>query len=258
MYDSIKNNEDLYKLFFNEYNKPFKGWDFTYINNRVVTEVLGWDYRSIITPLLSDANYMLDMGTGGGEFLSALQPLPKYTYATESYEPNIPIAKDKLQPLGVVVLGIDDDNSLPIDDNIFDLVINRHESYSPREVFRVLKPGGRFVTQQVGGSNNVDLNELLGASASFGWDQWCLEYASNQLEENGFQLTMMKEAKPITTFFDVGAILYYLKAIPWQIPDFNIDKYFDKLVELKSRIDSEEKLEIRSHRFILMAEKPSK
>ncbi len=26
-------------------------------------------------------------------------------------------------------------------------------------------------------------------------------------------------------FFDIVAIVYYLKAIPWQIPDFSVEQY---------------------------------
>ena len=44
-----------------------------------------------------------------------------------------------------------------IDDNEFDIVINRHESYNEKELFRILKPNGLFITQQVGAYNNKDL-----------------------------------------------------------------------------------------------------
>lgn len=40
------------------------------------------------------------MGTGGGEFLAGLQPLPPHTCATEGYPPNIPIAQQRLKRLG--------------------------------------------------------------------------------------------------------------------------------------------------------------
>ena len=35
-------------------------------------------------------------------------------------------------------------------DSSFDLVINRHEIFGAKEVFRALKPGGLFLTHQVG------------------------------------------------------------------------------------------------------------
>jgi SAM-dependent methyltransferase len=79
------------------------------------------------------------------------RPFPELAYATEAYAPNVPVAKKRLEPLGVRVTAIDDDDSLPFDDAGFDLVLNKHESFSPAEVRRILRPGGTFLTQQVGG-----------------------------------------------------------------------------------------------------------
>ncbi|WP_365845908.1 hypothetical protein [Clostridium sp.] len=39
----------------------------------------------------------------------------------------------------------------PFEDNTFDIVINRHESYCVSEVKRILKTDGIFIAQQVGG-----------------------------------------------------------------------------------------------------------
>ena len=80
------------------------------------------------------AKSMLDMGTGGGEFLSMLQPFPSTIYATEGYAPNVPIARKKLEPLGVTVVEVNDDTALPFQDGQFNLILNQHESYAASEV----------------------------------------------------------------------------------------------------------------------------
>ena len=46
----------------------FSGWDFSFLKDRLVSETPPWDYRRIITGAMTDANSLLDMGTGGGEF----------------------------------------------------------------------------------------------------------------------------------------------------------------------------------------------
>ncbi|MNJ78400.1 hypothetical protein D3C77_761450 [compost metagenome] len=49
-------------------------------------------------------------------------------------------------------------------------MINRHEAYSVQELNRILKPGGLFITQQVGGQNN---RGLLGEEGNLGTgDPW--------------------------------------------------------------------------------------
>ena len=58
-----------------------------------------------------------------------LQPFPSTIFATEGYAPNVPIARKKLEPLGVTVVEVTDDTALPFQDGQFNLIINQHESY---------------------------------------------------------------------------------------------------------------------------------
>lgn len=238
--------------------EPFEGWDFSHLQGRMVEDPLPWNYEGMVREALPTSASLLDMGTGGGEFLSSMAPLPSRTCATEGYAPNVPIARARLEPLGVQVFEIEDDARIPCADTEFDLVINRHEAYYPAEVHRILLPGGCFITQQVGGNNNLDLNRLL-RSPQAGSDRpmWDLPRARRELEAVGFHVDTALEELPLTRFSDVGAIVYYLKAIPWQIPDFSVDRYAESLLELERRIQSEGKLLVRSHRFLLRATKPS-
>ena len=167
----------------------------------------------------------------------------------------IRLARERLEPLGVKVYEVEDDTRLPFRDAQFDLVINRHESYEPAEVRRILHPGGRFVTQQVGGYNDTDLNALLGAP-EVGDSNWDLVHARRALEDAGFEVREAREAFPLTRFADVGAIVYLLKAIPWQIADFSVDRYFDGLKELEQRAHTEGYIAARGYRFLLDAIRP--
>ncbi|MHA1611868.1 MAG: hypothetical protein ACTSVZ_08695 [Promethearchaeota archaeon] len=86
-----------------EYNYPFTGWDFAHIRDRFATSQLPWCYPTKVLQVIrtQKISWMLDMGTGGGEFLrDNFQPLPSNTYATEAYAPNVPIAKKIWNPWG--------------------------------------------------------------------------------------------------------------------------------------------------------------
>jgi SAM-dependent methyltransferase len=229
----------------------FSGWDFSYLDGRWREEAPPWDYRQIVINHLPGIRSLLDMGTGGGEFLAALPGRPPDTRATEAYAPNLPLARARLEPLGVRVYEFEDDAHLPFPAATFDLIINRHESYSPPELARILKPGGGFITQQVGGRDNIDLNEYLEAAVDPEYADWNLERAIGELTAAGFHVTTQREALTQTFFYDVGAVVYYLKVIAWQIPDFTVEKYRDRLQALHNRIEAQGPLITHSHRFLI-------
>ncbi|MFG6494904.1 methyltransferase domain-containing protein [Fictibacillus sp. UD] len=244
-----------FEVYVNDVEKPFSGWDFSYITDsgRMASGMLSWSYGSLVIPLIGKVSSMLDMGTGGGELLSKLQPFPAKVCATEGYLPNISIARERLEPLGVKVYQIGEDDVLPFEDDTFDLIINKHESYSPVEVKRVLTRDGLFVTQQVGGSDCTDINEALGAPNNGEFSHWNLAFAEKELRENGFEVLEAKEEYPVQRFYDIGALLYYLKAIPWQVPNFKSDNSLDELYAIHEMIQAKGYFEVKQHRFLLKA-----
>ena len=257
--NSKQDQTELFNYLQAEYAHPFSGWDFSYLHGRMVEDwsALTWDYRAAIEARLPHTQTLLDLGTGGGEFLASLKPLPPDTCATEGYASDIPVARELLEPLGVRVYEIGADLRLPLEDQRFDLVIDRHEEYLPREVYRVLKPGGLLLTQQVDCPGYMaDLNQALGAPASSIRPGWCLSYAAKELEDASFTILEQAEARPVTRFYDVGALVYYLKAIPWQIADFSVEKYLPRLAEVHRQIQQEDYLEVHGHYFFIVALKP--
>lgn len=234
-------------------NAMMVGWDFSRLAGRWIQSGPPWDYGSLVQSHFTRVTSLLDLGTGGGEMLSSLAPLPSHTVATEGYLPNIPVARARLEPLGVPVVQVGEDERLPLPDETFDLVIDRHESYDPAEVFRVLKSGGTFLTQQVGGHDNIEINRRLQKTITLPFAHWHLDHAVEQLQRVGFEVVMQREAFPVAEFCDVGAIVQFLKATPWQIADFNIKAYRAPLRALHDEIERNHSFTVHSHRFIIEA-----
>lgn len=236
-----------------EEKAEFKGWDFSHLKNRLISDHLPWNYIHIVKQILKPHYKILDMGTGGGEVLFSIGHNPKSTCVTESYEPNYKLCLEALAPLGIVVKKAIYD-ILPFDDDTFDVVINRHESYDLSEVYRVLKPNGTFITQQVGCEDQAPLNEILINTKV----ENCNFNLSNQLkyfEREGFTILYKDEFKGKAIFKDVGAIVYYAKTIPWMYPDFTVDNYKDELLNLQNIIERYGSFDSMEHRFIVIAKK---
>jgi SAM-dependent methyltransferase len=235
--------------------QDFSGWDFSWLHGRWHEEEPSWNYRELVQSALLHAESLLDMGTGGGEFLASLSGRPAMTFATESYAPNIPIARARLEPLGVKVLAIESDEALPLPDRSLDLAINRHESYWIPELLRILKPGGTFLTQQVGALDCIQINEFLNAPTDSDAAVWMLENEIRQLEEAGFQILRAEEAFLDSIFDDIGAVVFFLKIIGWQIPDFSIEKYRDRLLAMNEQIKDQGPFHAKAHRFLIKTQK---
>jgi len=258
-----KKAKNMFEAYLEEVAKaPFSGWNFQHIasTGRMIEAPVKWNYYNIVLPWLSGAEKMLDMGTGGGEILSSFQPLPPVTYATEQYRPNVAVARERLEPLGVKVFEIEEEKEppfnaqLPFDAEFFDIVINRHEAYYPPELMRILKPGGVFITQQVANANWLNLTQFfLDRPVKLG--NWNLKSAVDELESAGFDIIEQQEDIQFYRFYDIGAVAYYLKAIPWSVPDFSIDKYRDKLWEMHLRISRDGYFDTPRHRILIIARK---
>lgn len=231
----------------------FEGWDFGWMRGRWHEEGPPWDYREIVQSYLPDATALLDMGTGGGEFLSSLKPLPDVVAATEGWQPNVPVATKRLVPLGVTVKHYEDDHNLPFADETFDLVINRHESFAAAEIHRIMQDGGIFITQQVGDGDNAELNIALESPPDNAEN--ALLAAEREFAKAGFVILRAEEATLLTEFYDIGAVVYYLKIITWQIPDFDVESYRDRLLKLHQQIERDGKFVSQNRRFLLVARK---
>ena len=237
--------------------QQMSGWDWSHVQGRYVETEPPWNYREQVRACLHTEHSLLDMGTGGGELLESLAPLPHDSWATEGYPPNIAFAQARVGPLGVNVVPIEGD-VLPLADASFDLVINRHESFDAREVQRVLRPGGTFITQQVGAQDLIELNEALQDEVRLCCPKWEISSVSTQIETAGLQILVAENAFPEAVFTDIGAVVFFLKVTPWQIPDFNCDRYRERLRLLHQRILAEGGFRVHCHRFFIVARKPPK
>jgi len=237
-----------------EEKRTMIGWDFSNLDNRWEMEDLPWDYFELVKKYNIADFKLLDMGTGGGELLLQIKHPYNNTFATEGYRQNYELCKETLEPLGITIRFFEND-IIPYEDEMFDLVINRHESYNPLEVYRVLKPNGVFITQQVGNDNNKAMSEfLIGKRKSLFLNNY-LPIAVKQITDCGFRIIESDEIYVEMKYFDIGALVYYAKIIEWEFAGFSVEKCYNKLVELQNKIDDCGYVGSTEHRYYLVAKK---
>lgn len=185
------------------------------------------------------------------------EDLPQTVAATEGWAPNLPVAAERLEPLGITVHEHDSESGepLPFPDDSFDLVLARHESYDPAEVARVLGPDGVLVTQQVGGEDLADITEALGGTAPY--PEVTLVEFERALVCAGMTVERADTFTGAYRFRDLEALLRFLARIPWMLPEgFDPVRDAARLEELRRRADVGELTGVLS-RFLLVARTPS-
>jgi SAM-dependent methyltransferase len=226
---------------------PITGWEFAWLDGRAIGFDPAWSFPDLARPLLRRAGSLLDLDTGGGELLAEFAPLPAHTVAVESWAPNVPVARDRLRPFGVSVL-----TELPGGEHEFDVVLSRHGRLPIEDIARLLKPGGTLLSQQVGSDDLADLNAALGAPPPHA-QPWNAAVAVAALEAAGLEVTDVREERPVVTFRDIGAIVFQLRAVPWQVRDFTIPRYERQLRRLDSMIRTHGEFTTTAHRFVVQA-----
>lgn len=232
------------------------GWDFSHIHGRYDEENdLPWDYETIVRQYLSNDSNMLDYDTGGGEFLLSLNHRFDKTSATEGFKPNVQLCREKLLSLGINFKECDTPSKIPYGNETFDVIINRHGDFNAKELYRLLKKGGIFVTEQVGGDNERDLVEMVLTDIEKPYPHLNLKKQRKVFEDVGFHIIDAEEVYRPIKFYDVGAFVWFAHIIEWEFPDFSVDKCFQQLLQMQSIIEKKGKVEGTIHRFLIVAKK---
>ena len=232
------------------------GWDFSHIRGRYEEENdLPWDYASIVRSHLSPEKRILDFDTGGGEFLLSLHHPHAMTAATEGYPPNIALCERMLCPLGIDFRPCGDASRVPFGDASFDLILNRHGDFCAAELNRLLKPGGLFITEQVGSENDRDLVKQVLPGTPMPFPQQTLAAQRAAFEAAGFSVLRGEEAFRPIVFTDVGAFVWFARIIEWEFPGFSVDSCFDHLLAMQRQLERDGKIEGTIHRFLLVAQR---
>jgi hypothetical protein len=60
----------------------------------------------------------------------------------------------------------------------------------------------------------------------------------------------------VTRFHSVGALVYYLKAVPWTVEGFTVETHLPALLKLQERLEREGTLPFTARSMIVQARKP--
>jgi len=238
---------------------PVEGWDFSWFDGRATEQRPSWGYAQLLSQRLSEARSALDIQTGGGEvFAWAIEQAserPPRLAATEWWPPNVALAMNELRTFGVGVVRAADDDALPFLDDSFELASSRHPvEVVWGEVARVLQRDGVFFSQMVGAGSNRELYEfLMGPQPED--PRRSPDVAVVDAAAVGLELVDLRVEALEVAFFDIGAVVHFLRKVPWTVPDFSVERYGDRLAALHSEIERDGQFLCHSYRYLIEVRK---
>lgn len=233
------------------------GWDFSWLDGRATEQRPSWGYQRTMSQRLAVARAALDVQTGGGEVLAGAAQLPPTMVATESWPPNLAKATRLLHPLGAVVVADADEPPLPFAAEAFDLVVSRHPvTVWWDEIARVLRPGGTYLSQQVGPASVFELVEyFLGPQPEEVRRGRHPDDARAAATRAGLDVVDLRFESLRTEFFDIGAVVYFLRKVIWMVPGFTVEAYLPQLRALHEQIEEQGPFVAHTTRYLIEAVK---
>jgi SAM-dependent methyltransferase len=236
---------------------PVEGWDFSWFDGRATEERPPWGYAALMGERMATVASALDIETGGGEVLATVQLPPELLVATESWPPNVAVAHQRLAPLGAHVVAVADAPALPFVSGAFDLVVSRHPVVTLwGEIARVLRPGGTYLSQQIGAGTNRELTDFMMGPHPVN-QRRSVESLRASAEEAGLEVVDLRSAALRVAFYDVAAVVHFLRKVRWTVPDFSVRHYDQRLRAMHEHIDREGAFVSTAQRVLLEARKPA-
>ena len=229
------------------------GYNFQDVYSRVKIEGKKWNWTDIVEKYTAPNNTLLDLGTGGGEYLIELSKNTKKSCGIDNIKAMVDRAKQNAKEKGVhnVEFKLADVSKVPYAGGCFDIVTCRHAPFSIKEVKRVLKPGGLFITQQLGNRNKLNLLKYFDSAFYSGkTTQGTLKI----LKSEGFEILMIDEYIAKEYFQDMEDLIFLLENTP-NVPDFNRDKYQRQLQMISDKLTTPKGIAIDNHEFIIICRK---
>ncbi|MET9419415.1 MULTISPECIES: class I SAM-dependent methyltransferase [unclassified Streptomyces] len=235
---------------------PTEGWDFSWFAGRATEQRPSWGYAKLLAERVPKAEAVLDIQTGGGEVLASIPAAPPVLAATESWPPNLEIARRNLARLGATVVHVGDSADLPYPPAHFDLVVSRHPvSTRWDEVHRVLRPGGTYLSQAVGDGSVRELTDFLMGPQPVDPSRSPFTTVT-AAEAAGLDVVDLRQEALRMEFHDIAAVVHFLRKVIWIVPGFTVDAYRDRLASLHDFIERHGPFVAHSNRLLIEARRP--
>lgn len=232
------------------------GWDFSKL--QITTEGVKWNFYEKVRKRCKSSDILLDVGTGGGENVLKIASSLLFLVGIDLSSGMVETAQSNLRKSKVFNVRFSQMSSenLQFPAGFFDVISSCHAPFVSKEITKVLKNGGIFLTQQVSEADKLNLKNAFGRGQSFGEvDGTLKERYIKELKEAGFTKVQSFEYDSTDYYRRPEDLIFLLKYTPI-IPNFGQgEKDLGILSDFIENNRTEKGIRTNSKRFLLIANK---
>lgn len=232
------------------------GWDFSKV--RAEYEPPPWTHLGIVKSYLKPTDHVLDIGTGGGEIFLSLASQFKSGVAIDHSKRQVATALANRATHGIDNVDILHMEAAALDFPVasFDLVLNSHCGVYPEPIARVLRPGGYFITEQVGRRQDDHLLTAFGWNADSFGPNWWWSIGEAIQHFTSLDCRVVARGKYDRRYWlqDLESLVFYLKARPMP-EDFDAAQHWQAVKTIVERHTTPQGIESNEHMELLIVQK---
>lgn len=204
--------------------------------------------KEIASRYLDDDTHAAFISFDGGVFVDSFEKLPPITYVVD-------VQKDKAESLlesrNVKVTQLTKEGKLPFKDERIDVLVNELANYDKYEFYRVVKPGGYIIVDQLGSDNYKELtNIFLPFKLRGRWDE---EMGRQTLSEIGLEIIDSFEEHGFVRFDTLASFVQFMKGMTRV--DVTQERFMNFYSQVLKQIKENNYFELTTHRFLIVTRK---
>lgn len=209
-----------------------------------------YDTYQEVSKYIKQDDHLAIVSVDGGEFVSKYPALPPITYVVEN-KPEL--ANQTLENRGLKITTCTKEGKMPFKDDKIDVVLNELSNYDKFEMFRVVKPGGYVIIDQMGSDN---YKEIVGMFIPFKMKgSWDKENCSQTLHDIGFEIVHGLEDRGYIRFKTMTSVFRFMRTLsPERVEKYEL--YINFYANILKTIKEQHFFDLTTHKFMVVAKKP--
>lgn len=204
--------------------------------------------KEVVTKYLNDDSHLAFVSFDGGEYVNSFENLPPITYAVEVQNEK---AEKLLEERNIKVTKLTKEGKLPFKDERIDVLADELANYDKYDLYRVVKPGGYIIVNQLGSDNYKELTSIFLPFKLRG--RWDLEAGKQTLSEIGLEIVDSFEEHGFIRFDTLASFVQFLKGITRV--DVTQERFMNFYSQVLQQIKEKSYFELTTHRFLVVARK---